>query len=225
MKMIYVSGRVGREPWLHVFIAHPSEVAQLRRTLRLRLILWGLPDHVDAAQICVSELVTNVIRHVGEGTPTTLRMTLSESHLRLEVEDPDTRALPTLLAASTALESGRGMALVDAVTDHRWGVILRSSSKVVWCELAAGASVTGGQANGPRVTRAEAILDLYGSWPLPHGRTMAEGGSLLSTAAAEEAAIEVMADVLHWLSAHGYDPDDVLDRAQTHFEAELGEAV
>ncbi|GAA2501690.1 ATP-binding protein [Streptomyces longisporus] len=223
--MIYVSGRVGREPWQHAFVAQPSEVAQLRRMLRIRLILWGLSDHVDAAQICVSELVTNVIRHVGEGTPTTLRMTLSESCLRLEVEDPDARALPTLLAAGTALESGRGMALVDAVTDHRWGVILRSNSKVVWCELAAGASVTGGRANGPRVTRAEAILDLYGSWPLPQGRAVVEGGSLLSTAAGEEAAIGVMADVLHWLSAHGYDPDDVLDRAQTHFEAELGESV
>ncbi|MGW3033233.1 ATP-binding protein [Streptomyces sp. NPDC001178] len=223
--MIYVSGRVGREPWLHAFIAQPSEVAQLRRMLRLRLILWGLSEHVDAAQICVSELVTNVIRHVGEGTPTSLRMTLSETHLRMEVEDPDTRVLPTLLAAGTALESGRGMTLVDAVTDHRWGVILRSNSKVVWCELATGAFVAGSQANGPRVTRAEAILDLYGSWPLPHGRATPGGGSLLGAAAAEEAAIGVMADVLHWLSAHGYDPDDVLDRAQTHFEAELGEAV
>ncbi|WP_406445108.1 ATP-binding protein [Streptomyces sp. NBC_01613] len=224
--MIYASDHVGREPWLYAFISHPSEVTQLRRMLRLRLILWGLPDHVDAAQICASELVTNVIRHVGEGTPVTLRMALSGPYLRLEVEDPDTRALPTLLAASTALESGRGMALVDAVTDHRWGVILRGDSKVVWCELAGDASVACSQAkNGPRVTRAEAVLDLYGSWPLPHGRAMAGGGSLLSMAAAEEAAVGVMADVLHWLRAHGYDPDDVLDRAQTHFEAEIGEVV
>src|SRR3954452_3543539 len=39
LKVIYVSGRVGRQPWLYEFIAHPNEVAQLRRTLRLRLIL------------------------------------------------------------------------------------------------------------------------------------------------------------------------------------------
>jgi anti-sigma regulatory factor (Ser/Thr protein kinase) len=226
LKVIYVSGRVGRQPWLYEFIAHPNEVAQLRRTLRLRLILWGLPDHVDAAQLCVSELVTNVIQHVGEGTPAILRVSLSDSYLRLEVEDPDTRALPTLLAANSVLESGRGMALVDAVTDHRWGVILHGESKIVWCELAAGASATcAGTTNSPRVTRAEAILDLYGSWPLPQGKAMTGGGSLLSTAAAEDAAIGVMADVLHWLHAHGHDPDDVLDRAQTHFEAELGEAV
>ncbi|MFF4500187.1 ATP-binding protein [Streptomyces sp. NPDC001401] len=223
--MIYVSARVGREPLLHTFIAHPNEVAQLRRMLKLRLILWGLPDHVDAAQICVTELVTNVIRHVGEGTPVTLRVALSEPYLRLEVEDPDTRALPTLLAASTVSESGRGMALVDAMTDHRWGVILRGDSKVVWCELAVDASAACSQTNGPRCTRAEAILDLYGSWSLPRGRAMAGGGSLLSMTAAEEAAIGVMADVLHWLHAHGHDPDDVLDRAQTHFEAEISEVA
>ncbi|MDF2266632.1 ATP-binding protein [Streptomyces coacervatus] len=223
--MIYVGDCVGREPWLHAFIAHPNEVAQLRRMLRLRLILWGLSDHVDAAQICVTELVTNVIRHIGEGTPVTLRVAFSEPYLRLEVEDPDTRALPTLLEASSVSESGRGMALVDAMTGNRWGVILRGDSKVVWCELAVDASAACSQTNGPRVTRAEAILDLYGSWPLPHGRAMAGGGSLLSTAAAEEAAIGVMADVLHWLHAHGHDPDDVLDRAQTHFEAEISEVA
>ncbi|WP_316776023.1 ATP-binding protein [Streptomyces sasae] len=219
--VICVSGHVVREPWRHEFIADPKEVAQLRRMLRLRLILWGLHDHVDVALICVSELVTNVIQHVGEGTAAALRMELNEPHLRLEVEDPDTRALPTLLAASTALESGRGMALVDAVTDHRWGVIIRGDTKVVWCELAVETAACG-PTNGPRVTRAEAILELYGSWRLPHGGVVVGIASPLSMAATEEVAIEVMADVLHWLRARGHDPDDVLDRAQMHFEAEIG---
>jgi anti-sigma regulatory factor (Ser/Thr protein kinase) len=223
--MIYVGSCVEREPWVHKFVAQPGELSELRRMLKLRLILWGLPDHVDAAQICVSELVTNVIRHVGDGTPATLRMAFNDPYLRLEVEDPDMRALPTLLSASSALESGRGVALVDTLTDHRWGVFLRGDSKVVWCELATEASVACGQTNGPRVTRAGAILDLYGSWQLPHGRAMSHGSSVLGAAAAEEAAIGVMADVLHWLHAHGHDPDDVLDRAQIHFEAEISEPV
>ncbi|MET9908786.1 hypothetical protein ABZZ74_18570 [Streptomyces sp. NPDC006476] len=117
------------------------------------------------------------------------------------------------------------MALVDAITDHRWGVLLTEQSKVVWCELTVDPALVGKSANGPRVTMAEVLLDLYGSWSLAHGRALAEGGSLLGAAAAEDAAIGVMADLLHWLWAHGYDPDDVLDRAQTHFEAEIGEAV
>ncbi|MFD8725532.1 ATP-binding protein [Streptomyces sp. NPDC059629] len=219
---IYVSGCAAREPWRHEFTARPKEVAQLRRMVRLRLILWGLRDHVAAAQICVSELATNVIQHVGEGTPATLRMELNGPHLHLEVEDPDPRALPTLLAASDVLESGRGMALVDAVTDHRWGVIVRGEAKVVWCELPVDAAAVCRPTNGPRITRAAAVFELYGSWPLPRGRDMVGSASLLGMAAAEEAAIEVMADVLHWLRAHGHDPDDVLDRAQTHFEAEIG---
>ncbi|GAA4082378.1 ATP-binding protein [Streptomyces shaanxiensis] len=223
--MIYVSGCVGREPWVQQFIAQASELSQLRRTLKLRLILWGLHEHVDVAQICLSELATNVIQHVGQGTPATLRLALSGPYLRLEVEDPDARALPTLLAVSSAVESGRGMALVDALSDHRWGVVPRGDSKVVWCELAVDASSASGHANGPRVRRAEAILDLYGSWRLPRGGPVPGEGSVLTKAVAEEAAIGVMADMLHWLRAHGFDPDDVLDRAQSHFEAEIGEVV
>jgi hypothetical protein len=38
---------------------------------------------------------------------------------------------------------------------------------------------------------------------------------------AEEAAINVIADLLHWLGAHGRDPDEVLERAQTHFLADV----
>ncbi|MGW1612218.1 ATP-binding protein [Streptomyces sp. NPDC002285] len=223
--MIYVSDCVGRQPWVHQFAAQPSALSELRRTMRLRLTLWGLPDHVDVVQVCVSELVTNVIQHVGEGTPTTLRIAFNGPFLRLEVADPDMQALPTLLAACSALESGRGMAIVDTLADHRWGVFLRDDSKVVWCELATDASVVSEPTASPRVTRAGAILDLYGSWQLPRGTAMSGGNSVLGAAAVEEAAIGVLADVLHWLRAHGYDPDAVLDRAQTHFEAQISEAV
>jgi hypothetical protein len=35
----------------------------------------------------------------------------------------------------------------------------------------------------------------------------------------EEAAIGVIADILCWLHARGHDADDLLDRAQSQFEA------
>jgi hypothetical protein len=35
----------------------------------------------------------------------------------------------------------------------------------------------------------------------------------------EESAIELIADLLHWTAARGHDPDDMLDRAQMHYEA------
>ncbi|MGW0536666.1 hypothetical protein [Streptomyces sp. NPDC003032] len=33
-------------------------------------------------------------------------------------------------------------------------------------------------------------------------------------------AIDLIADLLHWLRVHGCTPEEVLDRAQMHYEAE-----
>ncbi|MGW0315492.1 ATP-binding protein [Streptomyces flavidovirens] len=219
MQMIYVDECVKWKPWGLPFYAEPCEIAGLRSALRRHLTLWGLPELVESAQICVTELVSNVINHVGGGTPTTLAVSMSDTYLRIEMRDPDTRALPTLLHAEFDAESGRGMALVDAVTD-RWGVILRADSKVVWCELATDLTSPNGHTGGPRVQHAEGYLSLYdiGRHPLP------TSSGRVSAAVAEEAAIDLIADLLHWLRAHGCDPDDALDKAQTHFEAELGMA-
>ncbi|MET7699892.1 ATP-binding protein [Streptomyces sp. NPDC005485] len=208
---------MSRKPWDLAFAAEPEEVAALRRVMRLHLDLWGLHEAIGTAQLCVSELVSNVITHVGPGTPTTLAVSMNGTHLRIEVHDPDTRALPTLLDAGADSEGGRGMALVDAVTD-RWGVQLREDRKVTWCELATDLTSPNGHIGGADVTRAEAILSLYGAATPP--RT----SSPLSVAAAEEVAIDVIADLLHWLRAHGRDADDALDRAQMHFEAETAPA-
>lgn len=207
-----------RKGWELPFLAEPEEVAALRRIVRLHLTQWGLPEVIEAAQLCVSELVANVIAHVGPQTPTTFGLTMKDTYVRIEVSDPDTRALPTLVAAEADAESGRGMALLDAVAD-RWGVILRSDSKVTWCELATGLRSPTGHAGGPRVDRAETLIGRYGERSMPRE----ESGSCLSVAVAEEAAIDVIADLLHWLRAHGRDPDEALERAQMHFDAEAAE--
>jgi anti-sigma regulatory factor (Ser/Thr protein kinase) len=124
-------------PWDLVFTAEPEEVAVLRRVMRLHLDIWGLHDVNDDAQLCLSELVSNVIRHVGRGTPATLAVSMRGTRLRIEVHDPDTRALPTLISADFEAEVGRGMALVDAIAD-RWGVVLHAERKVTWCEIPTG---------------------------------------------------------------------------------------
>ncbi|WP_419666409.1 ATP-binding protein [Streptomyces sp. 2-1] len=207
-----------RKPWDLPFVAEPEEVSGLRRILRLHLELWGLHEVTDAAQLCVSELVSNVIRHVGLGTPTTLAVSMNGTYLRIEVHDPDTRALPTLLDAGSEAEAGRGVAIIDAVAD-RWGVQLSPDRKVTWCELGTGLDSTNGHCGGGRVTRVEMMLRLHRK--SVGALTHAASSRILSVAIAEEAAIDVIADVLHWLRAHGCDADDALDRAQTHFEAEI----
>src|SRR4051794_87180 len=114
-------------------LALPEVVAGLRRTLRQYL---GVP--CADVQLCVTELVGNVIRHVGEGTPVRVRVARIGQGVRVEVADPDPRALPVLMRVAEDDESGRGLVLLDAVA-LRWGVRPEAVGKAVWCELSDGA--------------------------------------------------------------------------------------
>lgn len=122
-----------RKPLTMALLATPEAVAQVRRTVRAYA---GGP--CDDLQLCVSELVTNVLRHVGEGVPVAVRVVPGERRTRLEVTDPDPRVLPVLRAGPAVdEEGGRGLALLDAVA-LRWGVDQGPADKTVWCELAEG---------------------------------------------------------------------------------------
>jgi anti-sigma regulatory factor (Ser/Thr protein kinase) len=122
-------------------LALPEAVAGLRRTVRQYL---GVP--CADVQLCVSELVGNVIRHVGEGTPVRVRVARDGGCVRVEVTDPDPRALPVLLSVADDDETGRGLVLLDAVA-LRWGVcpevVGEAAGKTVWCELSVEAGPGG----------------------------------------------------------------------------------
>ncbi|MER6569252.1 ATP-binding protein [Streptomyces sp. NPDC001093] len=110
--------------------AVPEALQGLRRTVR---------RYLDApctdVQLCVTELVTNVIRHVGEATPVRVRVALTDGNrIRVEVMDPAGQALPVPLSGALDAEDGRGLALLDAVA-LRWGVEQGVDGKTVWCEL------------------------------------------------------------------------------------------
>lgn len=111
-------------------LAVPKEVPVLRRTVREHL---GGP--CAEVQLCVSEIVGNVIRHVGEGTPVVVRISRrAGGRTRVEVTDHGGRALPVLLRAGGDDERGRGLALVEAVS-LRWGVRQEGARKTAWCEV------------------------------------------------------------------------------------------
>lgn len=76
------------QPWRLPFLAEVDQVWALRRALRIHLEYWGLHELTDAAEICASELIANVIKHVGSETPSTLVASFGGSHLRIEVHDP-----------------------------------------------------------------------------------------------------------------------------------------
>jgi anti-sigma regulatory factor (Ser/Thr protein kinase) len=123
-----------RTPLVVQTVVEPRLVGPLRARVATQLTAWGLPELAETARLCVSELLTNVVRHVGEGTAVTLRLWLVDGHPRLELTDPDPHAVPELRHPSDEAESGRGLALLDALTT-RWGVTRNLDSKTTWCDL------------------------------------------------------------------------------------------
>ncbi|WP_225827859.1 ATP-binding protein [Streptomyces naphthomycinicus] len=111
-------------------LATPKAAPELRRELR---------EYDHDVRLCATELLTNVIDHVGEGTPVTVRVggTGAGDRTRIEVRDPDARALPVVLPATETEECGRGLALVAALAE-RWGVEREPNGKTVWAELPSG---------------------------------------------------------------------------------------
>ena len=206
-----MSGYEATEPRLRCvlpFEAAPAEVPLLRRAAVAQLGQWGMPAAADEAELLVTELATNVIKHVGEGAPATLILERRNSRLRVEVHDKS-HVLPSLSTASCDEECGRGLHLLAALSTD-WGTVLSAAGKAVWCEIALDAGRT-----CRRVERAAEVLEMYQG---TDGRTRLDGAR--RSTGLEEAAIELIADLLHWTVARGHDPDDILDQAQMHYEAE-----
>ena len=191
------------------FEAQAPSVRELRRLVREQLARWGLPNAAEEADLAVSELVTNVIKHVGEGAPATLVMETAGDRLRIELHDRS-YVVPVSMVAASEDESGRGLHLLASVVVD-WGTVVTATGKSVWCELPADP-----EAPCRRIQRAEAVLGTY-------RRGVGERLPLLESHAGqifEESVTDLIADLLHWVAARGGDPDGLLDRAQMHYEAE-----
>jgi anti-sigma regulatory factor (Ser/Thr protein kinase) len=88
----------------------------------------------DDAEVLISELVTNAVRHAGgPGSPLCLRLLRAGPRLRIEVHDRGA-ALPQTGPVDLMEETGRGWFLVAAIAD-RHGTDLTMSGKTVWCEV------------------------------------------------------------------------------------------
>jgi anti-sigma regulatory factor (Ser/Thr protein kinase) len=88
------------------------------------------PDELDTAKLLVSELVTNAVVH-GHGE-ITLRATLDEDRLLVEVIDQGRGFERTVRQRDFAGVGGRGLAIVDAEAS-RWGI--HEGTTHVWFEL------------------------------------------------------------------------------------------
>lgn len=88
-------------------------------------------DSLDAAQLAISEIVTNALVHAG--TAMRLRILLADRRLRVELSDGSPR-LPSQRDFGTQAATGRGLLLVEEVVD-RWGAHPTPDGKVVWFEI------------------------------------------------------------------------------------------
>jgi PAS domain S-box-containing protein len=118
-------------------------------------------DHavLAAAELVVSELVTNALLHAGPPVVVGVGVAATDDGVRVEVHDTS-RALPVRPLADDAGMTGRGLAIVDALAS-RWGVEPLPDGKVVWAELNAQ-SVAAAQ---PGDLDHDELLAAYDDWP------------------------------------------------------------
>ena len=110
-----------------------ASVPVARRLVRQLLLGWGARQDRDDAALLVTELVANVVDHVGGTSCLTLEATCSEDWLRLGVVDcsPTRPAVRDLDPESVR---GRGLHMVELLAD-RWGCEDHRDGKRVWFEL------------------------------------------------------------------------------------------
>lgn len=114
--------------------SRPESAFTARRlTQSVLLGRWSLsPQLAEHAVLLVSELVGNAVRHTGART-FGLRILRRRGWIRIEVRDPS-RGLPCLMPVHEMDISGRGLFLVDKLSD-RWGVDLLPRGKTTWFEM------------------------------------------------------------------------------------------
>lgn len=79
---------------------------------------WGNAELEDTVKLLVTELVTNAVRHAESHVE--VKLVLSAEVIRVEVLDRDPK-FPTPRQAEAMAESGRGLALIEALASS-WGV-------------------------------------------------------------------------------------------------------
>jgi anti-sigma regulatory factor (Ser/Thr protein kinase) len=122
----------------HVAPGDPEALTQARHMIRAAVRSWGARDRADEIELVADELITNALIHTEGAAIVTLRvLTDGDRRLRVEVEDSSS-ALPRRREAGESGVSGRGLLLVDLLTDV-WGVEARGGGKCVWCEFAVPA--------------------------------------------------------------------------------------
>ena len=113
--------------------ASPAAASEARGQVRAAIRAWEIPVDPDIAVLLTSELVTNAITHQ-PGRTITVAIICSPGQLRVDVHDTSC-APPVLAPAPVDAETGRGLMLVDTLSDE-WGTYRTPAGKAVYFTLA-----------------------------------------------------------------------------------------
>jgi anti-sigma regulatory factor (Ser/Thr protein kinase) len=129
-------GRMGsRTTWSHEtnFEATPISASQARAFVSDRLVDHRLPYLVESVRLVASELATNALVHAQTAFSVTL--SASDTEVVLTVRD-DSQVLPDRRAAQVLDATGRGLEIVEIVSQE-WGINQdEAGSKGVWASFA-----------------------------------------------------------------------------------------
>ncbi|WP_069811289.1 ATP-binding protein [Streptomyces sp. TP-A0874] len=143
-----------RDAVVNRFSRHARSVGRARAVLRAQLAVWGIAgDAAEVAELLLSELVTNAVRHAcaPQGREIRTLFSVNGGLLRLEVSDASDRQ-PSPTVAGDGDEGGRGLSLVAALSDD-WGVMPREGvGKSVWALVKLPARSVGGLVDDSRIS-------------------------------------------------------------------------
>jgi signal transduction histidine kinase len=118
----------------------PQSIREGREALRQWCSTWGVtdvtvdgsePGLLDDALLVLTELLTNALRFSDGDIE--IVVDARRDHLQIAVRD-DNAAMAKVRAADTADTAGRGIAMVEALSQS-WGQYPRGEGKVVWARL------------------------------------------------------------------------------------------
>ncbi|MER6011819.1 ATP-binding protein [Streptomyces bluensis] len=124
--------RVFRE----ALLLRPEDVPVLRKAAVRHIAEWGVDPLIDAFEVCLGELLANVLRHCQDRHCEVVAAYVRSPGVYLHVGDRELKP-PALLPDAGLAEQGRGLRMVNELA-AKWGyTYLGGRNKRVWAVLEA----------------------------------------------------------------------------------------
>ncbi|MFD6035712.1 ATP-binding protein [Streptomyces griseoincarnatus] len=111
-----------------------TSAATARRFVRIALATWQMDPYMDTGALLVSELVANAVRHTNSRVIRVVVTRPDDVRFRVGVTDKAGTALPELRTHMGLTVDGRGLVLIETLSD-RWGWDQYRWGKHVWAEV------------------------------------------------------------------------------------------